>query len=506
MVYSIDKRLIIAVLVALLSLQYAYAADTLSIENCRNLPVSCRYLQPYTSNLTLEQQKELIITLLMDKTSSPYHSLAEDWNKKLVFEAAPENTSIAESETIRSTWVKIAAVSPSVKTSKNIVGNQGTVMTVFGFKAEKPANYGEQNSGSCGGSQGRNEYGDCKTMYTSNKANANLQIYKNGQMIGAEKLTKFNSSDVNNFEAVLTVTNNMKIKHYKWNRGDCCKKQCGQSGCTCIAYEDVCRFDSDDEISDTLTVRDDFVAYKEGVIQTMEPELLVSVSNKPMTAMMSLPTENLESFELKLKDQVLKKKFIEYGLNYTLPPMNVLHVTANNKKGWFTNNVKLVAVNDKNGNETFSFVTDGANIGSCELTLRSYFNTTVKKCSIKMLPETEIRLITDKWSYGVNQTISLKIELLAGSVPVSSYVYIQYGNQRKNVFIDKEDIITLNPELEYNLITVSMDGEGISSASTSALISVTDKKELIEAFRVVIFAAFIVLGSLFGIKQLRKLF
>lgn len=505
MVHNAVNKLIITLIVPLLLTHYAFAIDTLTAENCRNLPVSCKHLESSTENLTIDQEKELVLALVKDAAEAPYHYFAEDWNRKLDFSNPPTSVLASESETIKGAWVKIAAVFPSVAKDKTFVGSKGTVMTMHGFMADMPVNYGEGNSRVCGSKPPGNEQGDCKTIYAGHKADASLQIYKNGQMIGTEKFVKFNASEVNDLEAVLTVTNYIQMKHYKWETGECCERVCGEGGCRCVAYYQVCKFDSDEEITDSLTVRDESVVYREGTFEDMEPKLMVSPSNKPMTASMSLHVENLQSFTLKTKNQVLKKIFVEYGINYTLPPQNVLHVTANDNKDWFVSNAKLLGVDDRNGMETFSFITDEESIGDCELTLQSYFNTTTKQCVVEELPETEIRLTTDKWTYGPNETIKLKIELLSDR-PIASYVDIQYADQIKTVFVDGSLIADLEPAKGTNLIVVSMKGSDVSAASSSTMVNVTEKKELVQAFETVLLVAIIVLGSIFGINKLKKLF
>ncbi len=512
MVYQLNKRVgrILFLLPALLLvLPIGMAIDTLTAENCRNLPISCSYLDKQTKNMSREDEKQLVLQLLESKMSPPYHEFVESWNRKLNFDAAPENASIREAETIEGAWLKIATAFPSVAKSGIFVPGKGTIMTVYGYKLNLPQNYGENNNVACGDEPSNDEkYGDCKTTYANIKDNTNLQISKNGQMIGSQKFTNFNSSKVNEFEAVLTITNEISLKHYKWQKGKCCKERCrstqGGSKCECIAYEYKCAFDKDDKRQDSLELRDHYSALMEESFQDFEPKLVLSISARPLTAMMKIPIKNVQSYTIKTKYQTLKKDFSVYSFNYTLSPQNVLFVQAKDKKGWFTENAKIISVRDyEDGTEAVAFVTSEENVKDCDVTIQTFFNTTKKKCVIERLAKTDLKIETNKWFYGLNDTIQAKITLGSEKERLANYVNVEYGGQKQRYLVEGEKIISLKPEIGASIIIASMDStDTASSFSASALINVSEKRELTIAFDV--FMSMLVLY--FGISALVKFY
>jgi len=512
MVYHLNKRVgrILFFLPALLLvLPLGMAVDTLTIENCRNLPISCSYLEKQTKNMSREDEKQLVLQLLEYKASPPYHPFVESWNRKLNFDAFPENVSIRNDDTIEGAWLKIATAFPSVAKSGIFVPGKGTIMTVYGYKLNLPQSYGENNNAACGDEPSNDEkYGDCKTIYANIKDTTKLQINNNGQMIGTQKFTDFNSSATNEFEAVLSITNEISMKHYKWQKGKCCKEKCysteGGSSCDCIAYAYNCIYDSDDKKYDTLELRDHYSALMEESFQDFEPKLILSTSANPLTAMMKIPIKNVQSYTIKTKYQTLKKDFSVYSLNYTLPPQNVLFVQAEDKKGWFTENAKIISVRDyEDGTEAVTFVTSEENAKDCEVTIQTFFNITKKKCVAERLAKTELKIETDKWFYGINDTIQAKITISSEKEGLANYVNVEYGSQKQKHLVEGEKIISLKPENGASIIIASMGStDAASSSSASALINVSEKKELAVAFDVFV----LMLGLYFGVMALVKFY
>ena len=516
MVYQLNKRVgrILFLLPALLLvLPIGMAIDTLTAENCRNLPISCSYLEKQTKNMSREDEKQLVLQLLEYKASSPYYEFVESWNRKLNFDSAPENVLIGEAETIEGAWLKIATAFPSVAKSGIFVPGKGTIMTVYGYKLNLPQNYGENNNAACGDEPSNDEkYGDCKTIYANIKDATNLQISKNGQMIGSQKFTDFNSSKTNEFEAVLSITNEISMKHYKWQKGKCCKERCratqGGSSCECIAYEYKCAFDKDDKRYDTLELRDSYSSQMEYPFQDFEPKLILSTSANPLTAMIKIPIRNVHSYTIKTKYQTLKKDFSVYSINYTLPPQNVLFVQAKDKKGWFTENAKIISVRDyEDGTEAVTFVTSEENVKDCDVTIQTFFNTTNKKCEIERLAKTDLKIETDKWFYGLNGTIQAKITLSSEKERLVNYVNMEYGSQNKKYMIEGEKIISLKPELGASIIIASVDStDTASSSSASAVINVSEKRELAIAFDVFVLMLILYFGVTALVKFYKKVF
>ena len=466
-------------------MQPVRAVDTLSIDNCPNLPVSCTYLQQQAQNFSIEEQKRLVLDLLMNEYATPYHDFVESWNRDLRFASPPDGIVATSAETISDAWLETATAFPSVYSDTIFVFDKATVMTIYGYRLDMPPNYDVGFSYSCSDREpatgGR--YSDCRTIYTSNRDATTLQIYNNGQVVGDKGFTLFNTSQNNYIESILTITNEIDMEHYKWQQGSCCREGCkivkGKRVCTCIAWDYNCVFSGNDKRVDTLQLKDDLTAEREHTFPDFQPRLLLSYSADPQLASMTVPTRNVKSYVIKLKYQTLKKEFNVYSVNYTLPPQNVLYVVARQQKGWFTDNAKILSVDNQNEMETVTFETSKEGAEECTVTIQTYFNTTVKECAVERLNETALKLETDQWFYGTNETIMLTVK--------SNYnnVDIEYGNQKISLFVQGQATVNLTPELGASVIVASISGNLFEDeATTSAMINVSDNSELNLAFDV----------------------
>jgi len=82
-------------------------------------------------------------------------------------------------------------------------------------------------------------------------------------------------------------------------------------------------------------------------------------------------------------------------------------------------------------------------------------------------------------------------------------VNVEYGGQKQKYLVEGEKIISLKPEIGASIIIASMDStDTASSSSASALINVSEKRELTIAFDV--FMSMLVLY--FGISALVKFY
>ena len=157
----------------------------------------------------------------------------------------------------------------------------------------------------------------------------------------------------------------------------------------------------------------------------------------------------------------------------------MLYVVARQQKGWFTDNAKILSVDNQNEMETVTFETSKEGAEECTVTIQTYFNTTVKECAVERLNETALKLETDQWFYGTNETIMLTVK--------SNYnnVDIEYGNQKISLFVQGQATVNLTPELGASVIVASISGNLFEDeATTSAMINVSDNSELNLAFDV----------------------
>jgi hypothetical protein len=183
-------------------------------------------------------------------------------------------------------------------------------------------------------------------------------------------------------------------------------------------------------------------------------------------------------------------------------------VQAKDKKGWFTENAKIISVRDyEDGTEAVTFVTSEENVKDCDVTIQTFFNTTNKKCEIERLAKTDLKIETDKWFYDLNGTIQAKITLSSEKERLANYVNIEYGSQNQKYMIEGEKIISLKPELGASIIIASVDStDTASSSSASAVINVSEKRELAIAFDVFVLMLILYFGVTALVKFYKKVF
>ncbi len=486
---------IILILAALTTI----AIDTLSIENCVNLGINCDTTM-LGENITLEEQKEYVLGILLSKHSLPYHDFVKEWNTNLTFEM-PYNITLSNHKTISNAWIDMA-VMPSVKDGKvNYIDEKGSILTVYGYDLGMPEDYFNGRNRICGQKGGENEFGDCKTEYKSNRDATTLGVYQNGKLIGTERITNFISEERNNFESALNIKNEISLKHYKWEVDGCCRK-CPKGGCCAYAY--ACKFDSEDTQEDNLVIKKGYDAEMEIPLEEYDPTLVVSPSSLPIIAAKEITVKNLQSYSIKTKNQLLKKNFKSYKVGYTLEPNNLLYVYADEGDKWYIDNTKIISSTPIEDKEIVSFITDKNNLDKCSLSLFTYFNSIIKDCDVKFLKEVDFSIEPDKMVYYRNETIRLKINLKSSEGPVTAVVAIKYGDQTKFVTVSGTGEVELKPIIGETFILASMDNtKEYSAATTSSMITVLDYEKHVSAIWVVFIIVFLYFGFKFMFKLIK---
>ncbi len=284
------------------------------LANCNNLqltdPEICNVIQ--SSNLTIEEKKQLVLNGFITNNGFPPFSEAQQWNNQIQFATPPENVSIKSGNYIKDAWLKIAAISPSVidlNESRTYINTSGKVRVGYGFEFVVPR---ESFSS------------DCRTDYQVCGYNYNLDVYNNGV-----KLNKTSENEAvfevqqhyhgarNDFTATLNVSAQYLIHHYRM-----------QSHCV-GAYRyrycfSTCDYYSTEDRRGSLTLADNkttylyrFISFENTFIDTFTNGLangwLFIVSN-----------EDFNNIKFTIDNSFLNLQSRQYQLRYSLSPYNVL--------------------------------------------------------------------------------------------------------------------------------------------------------------------------------------
>ena len=493
----------------LAAINIAMAADTLSFENCKNLGFDCSSEEYLKTNLTLEKQKEYMLSKIMSKFEPPYHDFVRLWNINSRFSEPPEGVEVKSHLSISNAWIITPAIMPSVQENGNYYASEkGIVQTIYNYTLNLPENYYRKDK-TCEEQPEVNELEDCRTVYTGHKDISRLNVYQDGHLIGNIPLTSFRSNKTNTFESVLSIKNEIYIDHYKWEKtavccqyNYCCWKsgettECGRDQrCSCQNYEKQCKFSSKGTQIDALELKSNFRASREKPLSTPEEEIKFDASATPQKAIKKINIENLRSYAISTLYQTLKKNFAKYKIGYLYPPQNMLYVYSIKDEKWYTNNAKIEKVTREGNMETVVFLTDEKRLEKCRITAETHFNSTTKACKLVNIDKSKMLLETDKWFYRENETIKLTINLESGSAEEKT-VLVNYGNQSFAVKASSNAIETeLVPVVGQSLIVASLEGNDAAGGYTSSIsVTVYNKNDFTSVVWAVILVTLIYFGT-----------
>ena len=368
----------------------------------------CKQIQ--SSGLSVDEKAYLLGNIMSDKHTTPDHAMVSAWNTNIPTDIKPEGVVTTDKGVIRNAWVKVLAVAPSVLLNKSLVINSsGSVRTNFKHDVVIPTGV---------------ESGDCQTYRTMQEHTDVMNLYGNDKFLGEGHNVAFQglTGDVV-LKAVETISVTTKVDHYTW--------QSKKSGKKIIK---VCKFSSTAYTKDTLVLTD---------------QIKVHVGNQPLDASFSIQKKqwettqaeftfsNATNTELSFYDASFTQHRYVFSTLVTLPPLNVLVITAE----------PLVSQEQKNLVYNDNTVTV-QNTKGCKIIQSSFFQDKIIPCNLNYIPK-EITVSTDKTVYKSGEKIYLMI------APVGNYV-VSYGDTQVNA----TDSLDLSATYPYNRISVrSADAE-----------------------------------------------
>ena len=367
--------------------------------NCNALSQQDRAIcdEIYHSTVEDSLKESLIASVAYQDHNYPNHTYVYDWNKRIIFDKAPESVITQSSGNIQDAWLRIIGIMPSVILDKRLLSpGNGKIMSAYNYRVEMP-------SGTNGG--------DCRTEYRQRTNNPNLKIFLNGQQIGTSILTDFQGSEQLNFKATLDITYAIDAKHYHTYKRCCLKDKYRR----CIKYCEECRYDSTETIADHLRLEDSKRAYQDLVV--ISPDIK-AVDSYHGTTVGILNVSNFASFRLMLDNSSLAQYNFYYDLNISFPPYDVFTLKANNFTAMQSKNLHLEPVN-----KSYKFYVP--NPKSCKIRLFDHFHSSEQECSLEY-NETKIDFKTDKLIYDEGETIISSLE------PKNALMKVKYGAYETN--------------------------------------------------------------------------
>ncbi len=351
--------------------------------NCNSLPQQdkaiCDEIVHSTADDSLKQS--LIASLAYQNNNYPNHTYVYDWNKKIIFDNAPDGVAAQGSGNIKDAWLRIIAIIPSVVLNDRLLSSgNGKIMSAYNYRVEMP-------SGTSGG--------DCRTEYSQRNNDANLNLFLNDQKIGSSVLTDFQGSGQLSFKAVLDINYAIDAVHYHIHRWCCMMDEYNR----CIRYCEECKYDNTETRTDHLRLEDSKQAYQD--LPIIKPNI-EAVDNYRSTTIGILNISNFGSFQLTLDNSSLAQNNFYYDINMSFAPYDVLTLRASNFTSMQSKNLNL-----QRSNDTYKFYVPTPS--SCKIKFSDHFNSWEQICSLEY-NETEINLKTDKLLYDEGETISASIE------------------------------------------------------------------------------------------------
>lgn len=365
------------------------------------------------TNLSL-QEKDLFISDIFNKNkTSPNFDFVYSWNNNLNINS-PSRTPYHSSGTIRSAWVEIIALMPSIIENETLfTTSQGSLKTEYGYSYTLPS--------------GRLS-GDCRTDYSLKSNTATLSVFLNEHLVGNSKLSSFNIQNTNpnlTFRSELNIGVEYNVHRYRrvYHR----------------TYSS-CRFYRTETRTDTLRISDSLNA----ILYQNEPfgETEINSVYNDITRG-TLKAENFTSLILSFNNSYYKSNRYLYSLNYSLPNY-VLTLKAEK-----INQIRLSNIFIEEQEDLVYFgVRDSS---SCNINLRTHFSSINRNCNLDFNP-VNISIKAERVNYYENSLIKVNI------TPDDLVINISYGNQTKLV----KGYAEFNATLGDNKIFTEINGREIA--------------------------------------------
>jgi hypothetical protein len=301
-----------------------------------------------------------------------------DYNKDINFNEAPDDVETEDEGYIKDAWVKIISISTGILIDDTIfIDDSGKILTRFNYEIELPD-----------GTEGS----DCKTKYSVVDEDSDLNIYKNNNLIGHNEITNFNIySNENQFKSRLKVRLRTKVKHYRWDDGDCEYHHKEYRTHTLYSYDYVNTERLNEDFNFDFKIIKKYLDTTKGILKA----------------------ENFKNLELEFEDSSYTYNRFLTELDYSLLPYYALTLKGIQQDSEVSNNIFI----ERDDEIKFSV----KNTDDCRITISSFFEDYEYDCDLSY-EEKEIDIETDKIIYDENEIIKVFIDS-------SEEVEVTYGDE-----------------------------------------------------------------------------
>ncbi|MBI2657618.1 hypothetical protein HYX08_02895 [Candidatus Woesearchaeota archaeon] len=372
-----------------------------------------------SSNIDDASKQQLISDLLYSNNRIPGHEFVRSWNMEISFNSAPQGVGAVNNGYIKDAWLKIISVMPSIILNGKLIGpGIGTILSKFNYQVEVPS-----------GTEG----GDCKTDFSLSGNMATLSTYLNGNNIGTGEAVNFETNENMDFEAVLSISTNIRVDHHKLSKY-CCKK--GRR--SCLKWCDECKFSNTENRANQVSLKDKkfLFLYKPALTAQVYP-----IDNYQATSVGILNVTRYDAFELTFKDSYYKKYRYYYDLNTSIAPYNVLTIRANNFTSTELNNINI-----QSQNATYKFFV--SNSQGCTLKYYDHFRNWTKICKLD-INKTQVTIKPDKFQYKEDDVINVSL------YPANTLMKVKYGS----ITVNAKNSVQFDANPSFNKIIAIYGGK-----------------------------------------------
>ena len=305
---------------------------------CESIPEqeSCLVIQN-DLELTPEEKEELYNAII--STEFPDYEFTYNYNTNIEFTDPPEDIQTISSMHVKNAWMKIITAMPSILIDNNLYSQeQGEILTAYNYDIELPS-----------GIQGN----DCRTTYSISEQTEHLNIYQNNNLIGNDLLQEYTISQDSLFTTELTITVEVRVKHYQGHQGHCnIGEYCPTS----------CQYSHSNSQTSVITLEDELDLYYYNEKPLGEIILLDELYNSYHGYILA---ENYTALDLEFQNSEYNLRNYYYDFNFTYQPYYILTIRANEEDSEFINNIIV--------EEELGFIV--SSINNPILTLYNHFNT-----------------------------------------------------------------------------------------------------------------------------------
>ncbi|HLC86414.1 MAG TPA: hypothetical protein VJG30_03955 [Candidatus Nanoarchaeia archaeon] len=309
-----------------------------------------------------ESQKYFLLSgLFYNYSSFPNHDFILNYNSNIKVNSSLENLLVVDSIYIKSAWVSLNAISPSVLENNNLyVTSNSLVLSDYYYKVIVPQDYQANN-------YQENSNGYCKITYELIENNSKLSILVNNQVQGSNKVQAISVNQDSLITTKLEVSVNIKKDNSVWNKYCTNRNRRGQ----CTSYNYKCEYKNKEYLKDNIELNDSInVKYYDN-----KPSASIkAVENNFNTIKLNYEAKDYSSLIIKFDNSYYKEQKYIYSVEFTKKPFYIAVLKADKVNIKKTDN--LIA-----GTDNSLYV---KNINNCKLILFNHFYNLNHDCNLNI--------------------------------------------------------------------------------------------------------------------------